>query len=182
LKNVSESLSLAMQLAGFDMTDVYYGRLERRKSKIPDLHSNFNETPTSAATGQQRTGFYSGVFDLRKLESHFGVKFDFKTLENNFGGRFDLKKLESNFGGRFDFKKVESYFGDKFDLKTLENNFAEMVDLKTLKNQFGGKFDLKTLENQFGGKFDPESFDWLREARGRCQGMKERTEMSVRLG
>ena len=45
-----------MQLAGLDSADVVYGKLERRKSKIPDLHSNFNETPTSAASGPQRTG------------------------------------------------------------------------------------------------------------------------------
>ena len=56
LRNVSESLSLAMQLAGTDSAEVYYGKLERRKSKVPDLHSNFNEAPTSIASGQQRPG------------------------------------------------------------------------------------------------------------------------------
>ncbi len=54
---MSESLSLAMQLAGVDPAEVYYGKLERRKTKIPDLHSNYNEAPTSV---QQRTGSSRG--------------------------------------------------------------------------------------------------------------------------
>ena len=60
LRNVSESLSLAMQLSGMEMpAEVFYGRLERRKSKIPDLHSNFNEAPTTITSGPQRTGFHT---------------------------------------------------------------------------------------------------------------------------
>jgi hypothetical protein len=46
-----------MQLSGMEMpAEVFYGRLERRKSKVPDLHSNFNEAPTTVASGAQRTG------------------------------------------------------------------------------------------------------------------------------
>jgi hypothetical protein len=49
-------LSLSMQLAGLDAAEVCYGKLERKKSKVPDLHSNFNEAPTALAAGQPRSG------------------------------------------------------------------------------------------------------------------------------
>ena len=56
-----------MQLAGLDIADVYYGRLERKKTKVPDLHSNFNDTPTSIGTASQRPGPYTLLSDSRFL-------------------------------------------------------------------------------------------------------------------
>lgn len=43
-------------MANIDNVEFYVGKLERKKSKIPDLHSNFNEAPAGSTIGVQRTG------------------------------------------------------------------------------------------------------------------------------
>jgi hypothetical protein len=43
-------------MANIENVEFYVGKLERKKSKIPDLHSNFNEAPAGSSIGVPRTG------------------------------------------------------------------------------------------------------------------------------
>ena len=50
LKSVAESLAMAMEMMGIPIDVNYLNKLDKRKSKIPDSHSNYN-----ASTGARRT-------------------------------------------------------------------------------------------------------------------------------
>ena len=50
LKSVAESLAMAMEMQGIPINVTYLHKLDKRKSKIPDSHSNYN-----ASAGGRRT-------------------------------------------------------------------------------------------------------------------------------
>ena len=50
LKSVAESLAMAMEMQGIPINVSYLHKLDKRKSKIPDSHSNYN-----ASAGGRRT-------------------------------------------------------------------------------------------------------------------------------
>jgi len=43
-------------MANIDSVEIFVGKLERKKSKIPDLHSNFNDAPAESNLSFQKTG------------------------------------------------------------------------------------------------------------------------------
>ena len=51
LKSVAESLAMAMEMLGIPIDVNYQPKLDKRKSKIPDSHSNYN----ASAAGGRRT-------------------------------------------------------------------------------------------------------------------------------
>lgn len=44
LKSIADSISVAIEIAGF-CPEIWYGKLEKKKTRIPDLHSNYNLFP-----------------------------------------------------------------------------------------------------------------------------------------
>lgn len=67
LKNVADSLIVAMELNNLPPAPFVQGKLEKRKSKVPEVHSSFNE----ATTGAARAAVNSSLRALTSVTSHF---------------------------------------------------------------------------------------------------------------
>jgi hypothetical protein len=56
LKSVADSAIVAMELSNLPPAPFLQGKLEKRRSRVPDVHSNFNEAPTNVATKAVSSG------------------------------------------------------------------------------------------------------------------------------
>lgn len=72
LKSVSDSLIVAMELAGLPPAPLFHGRMEKRRSKVPDVHSNFNAVGlASGGPGGAARAVSSSLRALSNVTSQF---------------------------------------------------------------------------------------------------------------